>query len=349
MESFEKVVEGFQTALRVRNYSKVSVGHYVMHLKGFFAYLEAQGVTDIRRVGKPILKAYQLSLREWRGKDGKPYSWRTVMGKVQAVRRLFEWLEEAGKILVNPAEGMVAGKVGDRLPRNVLNEVQMERMLEAVDLSREEGLRDRAILEVFYSTGLRLSEMKGLTLNDVDISGGVVRVNAGKGEKDRVVPMGATAMRWVKEYVVKARRHFTQKAKKATQSLWVNHFGGPLSAILMERMVKGYGKAVGLEVTPHVLRHTFATQLVRNGAPVEVVAKMLGHSDLKTVHKYTRVAGVDLRKTQAATHPRERDEMEEAKVEVTSIKGRALLEARHTQDGASAGGLGTEGGYTHEL
>jgi integrase/recombinase XerD len=327
MESYKKVVEGFQAALRVRNYSKVSVGHYVMHLKGFFAYLEGQGVTDIRRVGKPILKAYQLALQEWRSQEGKAYSWRTVMAKAQAVRRLFEWLEETGKILINPAEGLVAGKVGDRLPRNVLTEKQAEKMLEGVDLSRPEGLRDRALLEVFYSTGLRLSEMTGLTLNDVDISGGVVRVNQGKGGKDRVVPMGATAIQWVKEYVVKARRQFTRKAKKATQALWVNHLGGPLSAILVERMVKGYGAAAGLEVTPHVLRHTFATQLVKNGAPVEVVAKMLGHSDLKTVHKYTRVAGVDLRKTQAATHPREKDEMEKAKVEVTSIKG----------------------GYTHEL
>jgi integrase/recombinase XerD len=213
-------------------------------------------------------------------------------------------------------------KTGDRLPRNVLTEWQMERMLESVDLSRLEGLRDRAILEVFYSTGIRLSEMEALTLNDVDISGGVVRVNAGKGDKDRVVPCGVAALDWVKEYVVKVRGRFTKRTKKATQALWVNHMGGKLSNQLIGRMVREYGEEAGLEVSPHILRHTFATQLVKNGAPIEVVAKMLGHSDLKTVHKYTRVAGVDLQKTQAATHPREWDEVTKAEVAVTSIKGR---------------------------
>jgi integrase/recombinase XerD len=326
MESFENVVEGFQKALRVRNYSGETVRHYGEMLKGFFAYLEGQGVTDIRRVGKPMLKAYQLALREWRSEEDKPYSWATVAGKVQVVKRLFEWLEETGKILVNPAEAMAEVKAGDRLPRNVLTERQMEKMLDGVDLSTEEGVRDRAILEVFYSTGLRLSEMEALTLNDLDMSGGLVRVNAGKGDKDRVVPCGMAALSWVKDYVVKVRGRFTKRTKKATQALWVNHMGGPLSHQLIRLMVRRYGREAGLQVSPHVLRHTFATQLVKNGAPVEVVAKMLGHSDIRTVHKYARVAGVDLRNTQAATHPREKDEMEKAVAQVESIKGRYVHE-----------------------
>jgi integrase/recombinase XerD len=165
--------------------------------------------------------------------------------------------------------------------------------------------------------------MAGLTLADVDFTGGLVRVNAGKGNKDRVVPCGAAALSWVKDYVVKVRDRFSRRAERATQALWLNHLGGPMSDQLIRQMVRRYGKEAGMKVSPHELRHTFATQLVKNGAPVEMVAKMLGHSDLKTVHRYARVAGVDLRKTQAATHPRERDEMEAAKVEILSLKGGA--------------------------
>lgn len=333
MESFGSLLEGFRRYMQVRNYSPRSVEHFVTMLTAFFEYLKAQGVGDIRRVGKPLLRGYQAALHEWRNAEGKPYSWATRAAKLQAVRRLFEWLEEVGKILVNPAVGLEEEKGGDRLPRNVLTEKQVERMLEGVDLSRPQGLRDRAILEVFYSTGIRLGEMAALSLGDIDLVSGAVRVTQGKGAKDRVVPLGKEAARWVREYAVKGRRFFTAKgkAKGKTRALWVNQWGDPLSGLLIQQMVKFYGAKAGLVVTAHALRHTFATQLVRNGAPVEAVAKMLGHSDLRVTHKYTRVAGVDLKRTQEATHPRERDEMEKAKVEITGIRG------RYAQDRGEAG------------
>jgi len=321
MEGFKRVEEGFEAHMRVRNYSARSIDHYRKLLKGFWGYLEGKGVKDVRRVGKPLLVGYQVSLREWRGEGGKAYSWATVAAKVQAVRRLFEWLEGSGRILVNPAEGLPQGRAGDRLPRNVLTEEQVEKLMDQPDLTRPEGVRDRAILEAFYSTGLRLSEMTGLTLMDVDLGGGLVRVREGKGAKDRVVPIGETALRWVREYLLKVRRRFTRRAKKGTQALWVNHVGGPLSFQLVGIMIRNCGKKAGLKVSAHVLRHTFATQLVRNGADVAAVAGMLGHSGLGTAHRYARVAGVDLKKAHEAAHPRERDEEEPEEAGLVGVRG----------------------------
>jgi integrase/recombinase XerD len=224
------------------------------------------------------------------------------------VRRLFEYLEMMNRILVNPAEKFKEPKKETRLPRVVLTAKETRRILDAPNLSLEIGIRDRAILEVFYSTGIRLGELLRLTIFDCDLQGGLLRVNNGKGAKDRVVPLGRHAVKFLQTYLAKVRPRYTSW-KRAERCLFVGRLGVPLSQQAVQKMVRNYARAAGIrkKVTPHTFRHTFATELVRNGAEITAVQKMLGHADLSVTQLYTHVAGVEVKKTHRLSHPRERD------------------------------------------
>ena len=323
MQMFNDLLSGFTGHLKVKNYSGQSIAAYSGHLTGFFAWLEGQGIDDIKRVGKDALKAYQLHLAEHRTAEGTAYTSSTIAIKTRAIKRLFEYLEGSNQILVNPAEYLKEPKKEDRLPRSVLTEAEASKMLEVPNLSTLRGIRDRAILETLYSTGIRLEEITGLSIYDCDLQGGYLRVNKGKFAKDRVVPLGKHAVRLLKEYIAHVRPHYT-KNQKATRSLFVNKTGDALSKQMIGKLVRSCARTAGIKkhVSPHTFRHSFATQLVKNGADITAVQKMLGHSDLSVTHIYTRVAGVDVKKTHAAAHPREKDKAvkEEITPAVESIR-----------------------------
>ena len=181
------------------------------------------------------------------------------------------------------------------------------------------GVRDRAVLEVLYSTGIRLEELASLTIYDCDLTGGMLRVNKGKGAKDRVVPMGKHAVRLLKEYIARIRPR-----SAGSRSLFLNRLGGPLSRQIVQLMVRTYARKAGIakKVTPHVFRHTFATSLIKNGADVIAVQKMLGHASPKTTQIYTHVAGVDIKKTHASSHPREKDKPDDPSPPMTKKRYR---------------------------
>jgi len=319
---YDDLLFAFREHLRVKNYARPSIAAYCGHLAGFCAWLEGQGIDDIKRVGKDTLNAYQLHLSEHRTAEGAQYTTATVSLKVRAIKRLFEHLEASNQILVNPAEYIHEPKKEDRLPRSVLTEDEARHILETPNLSTMRGIRDRSILEVLYSTGIRLEETVGLSIYDCDLQGGYLRVNKGKFAKDRVVPLGKHAVRLLKEYIAHVRPHYT-KNQKATRSLFVNKVGDALSKQMIGKLVKAYARTAGIKkkVTPHTFRHTFATQLVRNGADITAVQKMLGHSDLSVTHIYTRVAAVDAKRTHVVCHPREKDRAEEMTPAVESIRG----------------------------
>lgn len=323
MKAYDDLLFAFREHLRIKSYSPATISSYSDHLRMFFAYLGAIDVRDVKRVTREHLQNYRLRLSEHRSAEGQGYSVLTVCLKVRAVKRMFEYLEATNRILVNPAETLKEPKKETRLPRAVLTVAEARKILDAPNLSLVHGIRDRALLEVLYSTGVRVEEVTGLTIFDCDLQGGMLRVK-GKGSKDRVIPFGRHAVRFLKEYLTKVRPHYTRN-NKAERCLFINQLGKPLSKQMVEIQVRKYGKAAGIQkrVTPHVFRHTFATELLRNGADITAVQKMLGHSDLSVTHLYTRVAGVEVKKTHRLSHPRERDTpvKEEITPDIKSVKG----------------------------
>lgn len=324
MKAFDDLLFAFREHLRIKNYSPASIQSYSEHLHGFFAYLEEIGIRDVKRVTRDHLQAYRVRIGERRNAEGQGYSVSTLCLKVRTVKRLFEYLEATNRILVNPAETLKEPKKENRLPRAVLTAEEARRILDAPNLSLVIGIRDRTVLEVLYSTGIRLEELTRLTIFDCDLQGGMLRVNKGKGAKDRVIPLGRHAVRFLKEYLTRVRPRHTRE-NRAERCLFVNQVGKPLSEQSTEILVRKCARVAGIrkKVTPHVFRHTFATELVRNGADITAVQKMLGHAHLSVTHLYTKVAGVEVKKTHRLSHPRERDQAvkEEIVPDIRTVKG----------------------------
>lgn len=346
MENFNNHLSDFKEHLKVKNYSPKSILAYSQHLTQFFAYLKEMGATDIKRITRETLKEYQLRITTGEGERVERYSTFTVSVKIRTIKRFFEYLEETNQILINPAEHIKEPKRETRLPKSVLTESEAGKILDQPNLSTMIGIRDRTVLEVFYSTGIRLEELVNLTIYDCDLQGGLLRVNKGKFAKDRVVPLGKHAVRFLREYITSIRPDYTKK-DKGIRNLFVNCNGKPLSNQIIEIMIREYARNTGIKkkVTPHVFRHTFATELVKNGAEITAVQKMLGHSDLRVTHIYAKVAGVEVKKTHSGHHPREKDKTKEDPTpRIESIKGKRGL-SQFTGKAKRSGRIGTVPGF----
>lgn len=328
-DNLNHLLFAFNEHMKVKNYAKATVAEYSRELQKFIDHLRETGITDIKHVTKDVLMSFQAGLMELATKEEKCYSLSTVAVKIRAVKRFFEYLEQSNQILVNPAEYLKEPKKESRLPRTVLTKEEAMKILDQPNLATRIGIRDRTVLEVFYSTGIRLEELINLTIFDCDLQGGMLRVNKGKFAKDRVVPLGRHAVRFLKEYISRVRPYYTKRVRSTTgqRILFLNKYGSPLSTQVAAIMVRTYAKQAGIKkkVTPHVFRHTFATQLVKNGADITAVQKMLGHSTLSVTQIYTRVAGVEVKKTHKDHHPREKDKVreEDATPRIEGVRGRS--------------------------
>lgn len=308
MSDFDNHLSGFTEHMRIKNYSPSSITAYCEHLPGLFAHLKEQRIKDVKRVNRDHLHAYQARImNHTSARTNSKYSISTICTKIRAMKRFFKYLEDSGTILINPAEYIKEPKKETRLPRSILSEDEVGRILAQPRLNTINGVRARAVLEVLYSTGIRLEELMNLTIFDCDLQGGLLRVK-GKFSKDRIVPLGKHAVRFLKEYLTHVRPQYTKK-NKTVKNLFVSRFNGPLSKQVIELMVRDYATKAGItkKVTPHTFRHTFATELVKKGADITAVRKMLGHSHLSATNIYIRVACVDVKKTHDMSHPRERD------------------------------------------
>ena len=303
-DSLEAHRATFLESLGVRGYAATSMKIYGDSLAVFFRFLAAHGIDDIREVDRETLRSYALELAE----AGR-YTTNTRHIHLKTLRRFFEHLEAADTVLLNPCLGLVLPKLEDRLPRLILTAGEVKRLLNAPDKHTEVGQRDKAILEMFYSTGIRLEEMARLTIYDVDWRSGFVRVTKGKFAKERVVPMGAMASQYVGEYLEKVRRQWSW-TKRDEHALWLSSRKPhcPLKSQMIQVMVKQYARAIGMgkTVSPHVWRHTCATHLLSNGANLMQIKQLLGHRSLKTTQIYTRVSPGEMKAAHRRAHPRSR-------------------------------------------
>lgn len=293
----------FLESLRVRGYAAASLKSYGGSVGVFFRFLAGRSIEDVREADRETVRAFALWLAE------RSYSTHTRQLHLKTLRRFFEHLEATNAILVNPCAGVVLPKLEDRLPRTILTAGEVKRLLDAPDTQEGRGIRDKAILELFYSTGIRLEEMARLTIHDADWRNGFVRVNKGKFAKDRVVPMGAKAAQYVREYLEKVRRPWSE-ANRDERALWLSSRKphGPISGQMIQVMVRQYARECGIErpVTPHVWRHSCATHLLSAGANLMQVKQLLGHRSLRTTQIYTRVSIGEVQATHRRTHPRAR-------------------------------------------
>ena len=227
---------------------------------------------------------------------------RTIARRLSALRRFYQHLEREGRISNNPCDRVDAPRLGRPLP-DVLTEQEVERLLAAPDLETASGLRDRAMLEVLYATGLRVSELVGLRPEQVNLVQGVLRV-VGKGGKERLVPLGEPAVDWLEHFLREGRADIL--GVKRTSALFPTSRGSAMTRQAFWYLVKRYSVRAGIsrDVSPHTLRHAFATHLLDHGADLRVVQMLLGHRDISTTQIYTHIARERLKVMHARHHPR---------------------------------------------
>ncbi len=218
---------------------------------------------------------------------------------ISTVRGFYKFLLLDGHIKKHPAEDLDTPQKGFYLPK-FMNEDEVEALLSQPDVSQEIGLRDRAILEMMYASGLRVSEAANLRIDDVDIDAGILTCK-GKGNKQRKVPLGRSAVEWLKSYLARRRK----REHIEMRNLFVTSLGKPVNRQVIFKFIKEYAEKAGLEdISPHTLRHSFATHLLQNGADSRSVQAMLGHADISTTQIYTHITDNHLRKTYEKHHPR---------------------------------------------
>lgn len=273
------------------------------HLRFFLLWCEERGIGKPQDVDRQTIDLYQRHLCHYRKADGKPLEVATQHLRLVAVGLWFKWMAKKGTIPTNPASEMELPKLPRRLPKSVFTAREAEMVLAVPDTNTVMGLRDRAILETFYSTGIRRAELIHLHVHEVDFERGVILVREGKGRKDRYVPIGERALAWINAYQEKARPRLVRDVDDAT--LFLTNRGGAFSIARMTGLVEGYIKqsGVGKNGSCHMFRHTAATLMFDEGADLRVLQEFLGHAEPKTTQRYTHVSISRLKKVHAATHP----------------------------------------------
>ncbi|MEK7413007.1 MAG: site-specific tyrosine recombinase XerC, partial [Planctomycetota bacterium] len=286
------------------------------------------GLDDPREITKPMLERYQRFLFYYRkpeGKDaGEPLSVGMQYQYLTTLKTWFRWLSRQHHILANPAADLDLPRQPKRLPRSVPSVQEVEAILAEAEHHTTQGLRDRALLEVLYATGLRRMELPGVGVYDVDLTRGVLRVRHGKGGRERVVPLGDRAIAWLDKYLVEAR---PQLLTNDTQALFLNDYGEPVQPHYVAHIVKRYMRFAGVHKVgaTHLLRHACATHMLEGGADIRFIQEMLGHANIETTEIYTHVSIDKLIAVHAATHP---SRLQRHRDTQTPVTGPSLDEAR---------------------
>jgi integrase/recombinase XerD len=301
--ALESLMQDHLRALAVQNYSAHTVRNRQVHIGFFLQWCKERGLTDPVEITRPVLERYQRHLFHYRKKNGEPLSFRSQHSCLVPLRVWFRWMTRQNHILHNPASELELPRLGRALPKNIFSAQEVERIMQLCEVEEPIGLRDRAILEMLYSTGLRRMEMIALKLYDLSLDRGLVLVRLGKGQKDRYVPIGERAAAWLQKYVREARPQLAIEPDDMTVFLTAQ--GEPFSRDHMSFTVKERVDAAQLGKTGscHLFRHTMATLMHEGGADIRFIQQMLGHEDLKTTQIYTQVAIRTLQQVHAATHP----------------------------------------------
>jgi integrase/recombinase XerD len=306
MTPIAEAVASYLEQLQVTGYATTTVTARRYHLAGLAQFLADRDVTSIESVTPAVLASYQRHLFLHRSASGAALSFRTQAQRLIALKAFFSHLAAAGTTPYDLSAGIVLPKAEHRLPEGVLSASEAEAVLAVPDVTTVLGLRDRAMLEVFYSSAIRRAELIALRVHDVDFARKTLFVRQGKGGRDRHVPVGSRALLWLRRYLDESRPQLLRRL--GTETLFLSSTGGRLAPDVVSRAVTAYIRAgaPGRKGSCHLFRHSTATLMLDNGADVRYVSELLGHVKLETTQLYTRVSIVKLRQVHAACHPAER-------------------------------------------
>ncbi|MBL8819895.1 MAG: site-specific tyrosine recombinase XerC [Planctomyces sp.] len=288
----------------IRNYSEHTVETRRFYLGFFIRWAEERGVVQPCEVTKQVIQRYQRFIYHYRKRNGDPLSVRSQHGRLIPIRAWFKWLARENFILFNPASEIELPKLEYRLPKHVLTVNEAEQVIAQANVKTPLGVRDRAILETLYSTGIRRTELSNLHVYDLDPDRGTVIVRQGKGRKDRMIPIGERALAWIGKYLDEVRPTMIV-GHNSEDVLFLNHLGQQINPDALTLLVRRYvdQSEIGKRGACHLFRHTMATLMHDNGADIRFIQAMLGHSKLTTTEIYTQVSIKKLKEIHTATHP----------------------------------------------
>jgi integrase/recombinase XerD len=323
-EGFAALRDAYIESLRVQNYSGRTIDGRERYLDLFMLWCEERALTRPAQITRPILERYQRYLFQYRRpRGGKPLSFRAQHARLGALRNFYGWLCRQNLLLSNPAADLVLPRLEKRLPKHVLSAKEVELILDQPDLLTPLGVRDRAVLELFYSTGMRRGELAALGLFDLDAERGTAMIRQGKGKKDRMIPVGRRAIAWVERYREDVRPGLVGPVEDGT--LFLTSLGEAFTPDRLTQMVRGYIEAaeIGKSGSCHLFRHACATLMLENGADIRFIQQMLGHAKLETTQIYTHVSIRQLQAVHALTHPAKThsESAKEIRAELAEIEG----------------------------
>ena len=289
--------------IRLNHFSEETQNRHESHIRRFAVWCEARDLDDPRNITKPILERYRKHLFYYRKSNGEPLSFSSQQVMLSSLKSFFKWLAQENYLLYNPASELKLPKPPKRLPKTILSEDAVFDLINQPDTDKPDGLRDRTILEMLYSCGLRRTELANLKVFDIDIKRCLLKVNGGKGDKDRVLPIGDRALQWLEKYLEEGRDDLVSPLDD--DRLFITDYGEPFNGGILGRLVKKYMKQANIDVVGscHLLRHAMATHMLENGADIRFIQVMLGHEDLSSTEIYTQVSVEKLREIHRATHP----------------------------------------------
>ncbi len=299
----ERRIEQYLDWMRVTAHSENTIVVRDRYLDYFKTWCLERGIEEIEEVSRPVVERFQKSMFHYKKKNGKPLAICSQHSRLVALKAFFKYLAQQRILLYNPASELQLPKMGQSLPKQILTHEEVQQVMNLCDLSDPFGLRDRAIMELFYTNGIRRSELRNLTIYDVDFDKGSLRIREGKGKKDRVVPVGQRSLDWLQKYINESRPKLQVRADDLT--LFYSKTGEAMTVNYLSNKVAKYIKKAGINKSGscHLFRHTAATLMLENGADIRYIQEMLGHASIKTTQIYTRVSIKQLKAVHELTHP----------------------------------------------
>ena len=300
---FPRTVAAFEVWLGVHGYTPSTIESRRRAIVFFVIWLAERNITRPVEVTLTMIERYQRHLFHLRKPNGQPLTLRSQAQRLTPLRAFFKWATRQHICAINPAAELELPRTEQRLPKPALTITEAEAVLAVPDLSTLTGLRDRAMLEVLYSTGMRRAELAGLHLHDIDVERRTVLIRQGKGRKDRMIPIGQRALDWIDRYTTTVRSQWAPSPDPGVLFLTVD--GTPVSLHRLTTLMKSYVTAsgVGKEGSCHLFRHTTATLMLEGGADIRFVQQMLGHVNIATTQIYAQVTIHHLQAIHTATHP----------------------------------------------
>ncbi|WP_320043628.1 tyrosine-type recombinase/integrase [uncultured Desulfobacter sp.] len=304
---FKPYIDQFRLALKVRNLTGKTIGQICWKLGRFTAWLMENQVLSVDAITKDAVRSYQVELYQAINARGRQNGVAYQNAMMSAVRQFTRFLYERDFIVSDPARDIRYAKIPKSLPKGILSPAEARKILHAPDITSVIGYRDRVILEVLYTSGIRKEELNHLTLADVDCHDGFLRIDNGKGQKDRIVPLGRIACRYLENYITSVRPELIRDPYNT--HLFLSLRGNRLSKNVVWALVKKYAKKAKIRknVHPHTFRHSCATGMLKNKADLNTIRKLLGHTSLNTTQIYTHLNITELKAVHKQCHPREKD------------------------------------------